>query len=95
MHTKWEELSYELRTRAKTRSLTIIPHFEKISKGLVDTGQYAVSENGKLLGNIYVYLYTGGKIQWDGSNDEFTSEQLNDVANHIADPQIPLPHCDE
>jgi hypothetical protein len=84
MHAKWEELSYELRTATKTRILTITPHFQKISKGWFDTGQYTVSEKGKPLGNIYMDLYTGGQTQWDGSKDEFTPQELRDIANHIA-----------
>jgi len=83
MDKKWEELAYELKTESGIRSLIITPHFQKISSGWFDTGQYTIAENGKVLGNVYVDLYTGGKPQWDGSKDEFTYAQIYDIVNHI------------
>jgi hypothetical protein len=83
MDEKWEELAYELTTGTGIRSLTITPHFQKVSRGWFDTGQYTISEKGKPLGNIYVDLYTGGKPQWDGSKDEFTYKQIHDIVSHI------------
>ena len=83
MDKKWEELAYELKTEKGTRSFKITPHFQKISTGWFDTGQYTVTENGKPLGNVYVDLYTGGKIQWDGSKDEFSYHQLHEMVSFI------------
>ena len=83
MDKKWEELAYELTTDTGTRSLKITPHFQKISTGWFDTGQYTINEGGKPLGNIYVDLYTGGKPQWDGSRGEFTYQQIHDIVSFI------------
>jgi hypothetical protein len=83
MDKKWDELAYELTTDIGTRSLKITPHFQKISTGWFDTGQYTIAEHGKPLGNVYVDLYTGGKPQWDGSKDEFTYQQIHDIVHHI------------
>lgn len=83
MDKKWEELAYELTTDTGTRSLMITPHFQKTSTGWFDTGKYTVAERGRQLGNIYVDLYTGRQPQWDGKRDEFTSQQLYDIVNHI------------
>ena len=74
----------ELTTDTGKRSFKVAPHFQKISTGWFDTGQYTVYEDGKPLGNIYVDLYTGGKLQWDGSKDEFTYQQMYDLVNQIA-----------
>lgn len=83
MDEKWEELACELRTNKGVRSLKVTPHFQKLSKGWFDTGKYTISEDGKLLGNVYVDLYTGGKPQWDGSKDEFSSKEFYELVNQI------------
>ena len=83
MDKKWEELACELTTDTGKRTFRVTPHFQKTSNGWFDSGQYTVYEGGKPLGNIYVDLYTGGKNQWDGSKDEFTSKQMHDLVNQI------------
>jgi hypothetical protein len=83
MDKKWEELACELTTDKGTRAFRIIPHFQKVLSGWFDTGKYTVYENDKVLGNIYVDLYTGRKPQWDGSMDEFSYEQLYELVNRI------------
>ena len=83
MDNKREQLAYELETKTGTRSLKITPHFHRISTDWFDTGQYTITENGKPLGSIYVDLYTGAKPQWDGSKDDFTGEQIDQIVYHI------------
>jgi hypothetical protein len=84
MDQKWDELYYELTTGKGVRSLTITPHFQKIPGGWFHTGQYTITENGKLLGNLYMDVYTDGPLQWDGSKDEFISKELEAFACYIS-----------
>jgi hypothetical protein len=84
MDQKWVELGYVLVGPARTRSLVIKPHFQKVPGGWFDTGQYTLTEKGKLLGNLYMDVYTDGPLQWDGSKDEFSPKELEAIGNHIA-----------
>lgn len=84
MDQKWEELHQELTTGKGVRSLTVRPHFQKIPGGWFDSWQYTITECGKLLGNLYVDVYTNGPLQWDGSKDEFSPKELEAIAGRIS-----------
>jgi hypothetical protein len=85
---KWEQLACESKTAKGIRSLIITPHFQKVPGGWFDTGQYTLTQNGKLLGNLYMDVYTGGPLQWDGSKNEFSAEELQAIAQYIGNKEI-------
>ncbi|WP_158991154.1 hypothetical protein [Mucilaginibacter sp. L196] len=80
----WKKLSYELKTPTGNRQLQIYSNFQKDDdEYLVDKGKYTVKENSIKLGDLHIDLYIGDGITWEGKPNEFTTDQLTEIANYI------------